>query len=124
MNTITNVKNTWTYKNPKTIIILALLIVVGIQHINTSGAQNNIMEYTSTIEYTQDTKDIQLSAKEKLNKALEVRAYEIFEEKKFIFLEQSRLEAIEEQNRHLLLMVNESPFIELDHKNKRVINLK
>lgn len=119
-----DITNTIPFKYPQAIIIASLVVVIGVQNFG-----DRITKYLPEVKANEVTyvKAEEIVApvgeNERLKKALEERAYELFEENKHIYLEEARLEAVAEYKIRLVGAVYDSPFVEMDDANQQIINL-
>lgn len=100
-NTLTTIRNSWTYQHKTLILALALLTA----HIYPLIP----MPKAEAIQY-QAEPVIDTSIEMKLQE----RARELYKENEHMDLEKYRLEAIRELNTELLRMIDESPFVDYE----------
>lgn len=127
-STLTKIKSSWTYKHPKEIVIMSLAVVVLIQGFDIQVPSFNFAK-ASTIEYTaEETTNTELvpgsvGYNEHLEEAIKKRGLEIFDENIHIYLEQARMEAVDEYKIRLVGAVFDSPYVEMNHEEQRAIRI-
>jgi hypothetical protein len=102
-NTITKIRNTWTYNHKAAIVALALALAhvypAYIAPYLPSWPENTVVYHNTTTPYT-------------IEDEIEARALELYNENKAIDLEKYRQEAIREMNEKLLALVYKSPYVD------------
>lgn len=103
MKTITKIRNSWPYRHIQLVIIIGLLLGISIPHfkIDVFWIKAEAVVYERPQEEVCD-----------LDCEIEKRTLRIFEEQKDIYLEKSRLEALEEMRQVIFSKIDNSPYVD------------
>lgn len=112
-NKLQQLKQTWTY-NHKTLIISLALALAHVYPVYIAPYMPVMPTYAATVEYTNPPAIDPLEAK------IEARTQEIYKALEPVNLERARQEAIREMGDKLLLMSDDSPYVDYDELRARV----
>ena len=119
-------KRSWTYRNPKMIIILSLIVVILVQnygHIITEPIEE--FNRSRDITYIKPEPKVSsistsLTEEERIAEWAELRAREIVDAEMHIYLEEARFKALNEYGEKIIYLTGQSPFVEYDHLEQRI----